>query len=802
MWPADSRGIRKRWRGHADSLGERLVVETALGVRVEALALAPGLIASERAGQVLRRQVHHLADISHPALRSPRDVVRLSPADDRLAVVSDYVPGQRASRWLQAGGARRLPTSTVLFIAREVASALATATEHVPGSFHGTLGLERIVLTPDKRVMVVEPGLGPALALLPRAVPADWWRRYRLAVPIAPGLDPFGPATDACQLGVFVLELLLGRLLEPEEYPDRLAVLLGEAQETDLLGRSTLLGSGLFDWLTTALGLDGAPEPPRVGHLLVRLESLLSDEGGYVALPLELDVTPEPLEPIAPNEADDATGARGGPEPSRGEDPGWTATAGPPSTGRNPGPDSVQSGLAPSAATASPFPAGAATPATGAVARDASLSPGPDGAPSAAVPADDPWPAAEEHQAIGPGALEPALASVQPPPLASASRPAPAPAAETFPAHDRPGSSYDAGLAPLQDGRWKIGHHEQAQFGEGDGADEAVYRPADRPVQPPRWRARPVVLFGPALLVCAMMGAAALWLPSAPGQPAVVKLDSRPSGAAVRVGQEARGTTPITLRLDPGSYVIELSRDGGAARVPLTVGPGEEIARVVDLRFDGPPGTIEVGTDPPGAQVTIDGKAYGASPVSVPMPPGEHVVKVHNAVAQAEQRFTLRPGERFTVLVPLAGWIDVRAPVEVDVYERGQRVGRSGSGRLLVAAGRRRLHFVNEALGVKVDTEVTVLAGAVTRVDVPLAPGLLSVEADLPSEVWLDGTLVGRTPTGAVPAAVGQHEVTVRHPRAGEQRFTVLVGLSEPTRLNVRWQLDGGPRRAAPVRRR
>jgi hypothetical protein len=169
MWPADSRGIRKRWRGHADSLGERLVVETALGVRVEALALAPGLIASERAGQVLRRQVHHLADISHPALRPPRDVVRLSPADDRLAVVSDYVPGQRASRWLQAGGPRRLPTSTVLFIAREVASALATATEHVPGSFHGTLGLERIVLTPDKRVMVVEPGLGPALALLPRA---------------------------------------------------------------------------------------------------------------------------------------------------------------------------------------------------------------------------------------------------------------------------------------------------------------------------------------------------------------------------------------------------------------------------------------------------------------------------------------------------------------------------------------------------------------------------------------------------------------------------------------------------------
>jgi hypothetical protein len=184
------------------------------------------------------------------------------------------------------------------------------------------------------------------------------------------------------------------------------------------------------------------------------------------------------------------------------------------------------------------------------------------------------------------------------------------------------------------------------------------------------------------------------------------------------------------------------------------------------------------------------------------MPPGEHVVKVHNAVAQAEQRFTLRPGERFTVLVPLAGWIDVRAPVEVEVYERGQRVGRSGAGRLLVAAGRRRLRFVNEALGIKVDVDATVLAGAVTRVDVPLPPGLLSVEADLPSEVWLDGTLVGRTPTGPVAATVGQHEVAVRHPQGGEQRFTVLVGLAEPTRLSVRWPVEPGPRRQGPSRRR
>lgn len=784
-----------------DPLGERLVVETALGVRVEALALAPGLIGSERARQVLRRQVHHLADVAHPALRPPRDVVRLSAADERLALVSDYVAGQRASRWLQAGGPRRVPTSTVLFIAREVASALAAAAEHVPGSFHGTLGLERVLLTPDKRILAVEPGLGPVLALLPRAVPADWWRQYRLAVPIAPGLDPFGPATDACQLGVLVLELLLGRPLGPDEYPDRLAVLLGEAKETDLLGRSTLLGSGLFDWLTAALGLDGAPEPPRAGHLLVQLESLLSDEGGYVALPLDLDVIAEPLQPVAPGEADEAAEARGGMEPSAGEGPRRPTAAEPPQEGRSVSAGPVETGMTSPAASTWSSTAGVVAP----LGRARTDDPGPPGllAPAFAgmgPPTEDPWPVAEEHQAIGPDAsARPAVPAVPHPAAAGpTSIPLHTPGASA--PSDRLAVPYDAGAPALPDERWGTGRDDVTPPGEPDG--DTVFRPVGPTGERPRRLARSLLLFGPALVVSAMMGAAALWLPSGPARPAVVKLDSRPTGATVLVNREERGTTPITLRLDPGSHAIELSRDGGTASLTLTVGPGEEIAHLVVLRFDGPAGSIEVGTDPPGGQVTIDGKPYGPSPVSVSMPPGEHVVKVHNAVAQAEQRFTLRPGERFTMLVPLAGWVDVHTPVEVDVYERGQRIGRSGSGRLLVAAGRRRLRFANEALGVKVDTDVTVLAGAVTRVTVPLPPGLLSVDADLPSEVWLDGNLVGRTPIRSAQATVGQHEVAVRHPQGGEQRFTVLVGLSEPTRLSVQWQLDASPRRAAPVRRR
>jgi PEGA domain len=81
---------------------------------------------------------------------------------------------------------------------------------------------------------------------------------------------------------------------------------------------------------------------------------------------------------------------------------------------------------------------------------------------------------------------------------------------------------------------------------------------------------------------------------------------------------------------------------------------------------------------------------------------------------------------------------------------------------------------------------------------------VLSVSSDVAADVWLDGEPVGRTPTGNVPAAIGEHEVLITHSKWGEQRVTVIVGLGAPTRLNVK--LVGatgskpGAQRASPKR--
>jgi hypothetical protein len=53
------------------------------------------------------------------------------------------------------------------------------------------------------------------------------------------------------------------------------------------------------------------------------------------------------------------------------------------------------------------------------------------------------------------------------------------------------------------------------------------------------------------------------------------------------------------------------------------------------------------------------------------------------------------------------------------------------------------------------------------------------------AEVWVDGEKAGDTPIGNLPAAIGKHEVTFRHPELGEAHQTVTVTMSGPARLSV-----------------
>jgi hypothetical protein len=673
-------------------------------------------------------------------------------------MVSDYIPGTRLSTWMTERGCVPLATGTVLHIVHQVAQALRALADHEPDLFHGAVGLDRVVLASDGRVLLVEAGLGSLLAAQPERSPDEWWSEYRLAVPFAADAVPFGAATDACQLGVLALELLLGRRLRPAEYPNGLALLLGTAEETDLVGTRSPLGAALFEWLSLTLGLDGGRDAPAIDVVGDALEQLLSDEGGYVAVPLSVDIPPEPLEvwPLTPDATLEPAGPQGLPVSSS-----WGQ-------------------IAPRAAGRSPEPPPALWPRT----REGLVTDAPrdsatfDLSPTSRI--DSPQVSGSDLQHTSSFNLQQASR----PPEQRSRRQDGSELLEFLSQFENPGATVqpaasEAGARPT---RARVGL-----------VTTSPVRLVEDPGTAGRGGWRTTLRWGMvavALTVTAALGTAGwrYWRERHIGQQTgTITVESQPSGATILIDGIERGKSPFSLALPPGRHEFLAKSAQGMGQATLQVNVGGRHRVLVPLQLGTDPGYIDISSDPPGAQVSLDGAPAGRSPVSLSeIPPGEHVLVVTHGSARLERKLMLAPAERLTIYVPLAGWVTVRSRVPVDVLDRGQMVGSSTAGRLLVPAGRRRLQFVNDDFGVNTMQDVIVQAGQVADVTVPLAAGVLSVSADLQAEVWVDGEPVGRTPTGNLSVAIGEHEVLVAHPQWGEQRLTVIVGLGAPTRLSIK----------------
>ena len=177
----------------------------------------------------------------------------------------------------------------MLFLLRQVASVSTALQACGPDIAHGSLGPERVVLSPAGRVLVVEYVLGAALEHLP-ALPADrMWKEYRLAVPQDGEFPRFGQHTDVLQLGIIALSLVHNRLLKRDEYPGRVADLLDAATESQLTGARQPLGRVLRDWLEHALGVAAGASRWTMADAQRGLDWIVSAEGGYFSTPVGLE---------------------------------------------------------------------------------------------------------------------------------------------------------------------------------------------------------------------------------------------------------------------------------------------------------------------------------------------------------------------------------------------------------------------------------------------------------------------------------------------------------------------------------
>ncbi len=94
---------------------------------------------------------------------------------------------------------------------------------------------------------------------------------------------------------------------------------------------------------------------------------------------------------------------------------------------------------------------------------------------------------------------------------------------------------------------------------------------------------------------------------------------THPAGAGVSVDGEAQGKTPLTMQLPGGTHEVVIVRDRYA-----TVTQSVELPAKIDVTLRRPTATLHVDSDPPGGEVTVEGKPRGKTPVDVTLDAFHH----------------------------------------------------------------------------------------------------------------------------------------------------------------------------------
>jgi len=364
---------------------------------------------------------------------------------------------------------------------------------------------------------------------------------------------------------------------------------------------------------------------------------------------------------------------------------------------------------------------------------------------------------------------------------------------------NRPSSRNDEGKAPFAYDR-RLAEHQpsnrQPKASERDAI--ASFRSEKRRFTVGRL----TLLLGlAALAVAGLATGVTLWLrtrvnplPAVATLTGTATINSRPDGAQVTIDGQSRGITPLKVSLPAGPHTLELANGGETRTIPLTIESGTIVSQYIDLA----PGlvssseSLQVSSDPPGAQVVVDGKPRGVTPLTVAaIGIGDHEVVISSGDAKVKRTVNVARGATASVVASLApagssaGWLSIKSPVELQIQENGRLVGTTSADQIMLPAGSHSLELTNPALAFRTTISVQIAPGKTAAPAVPLPNGSVSMNAVPWAEVWLDGKSLGTTPLANVAVSIGAHEIVFRHPQLGERRQTVTVTTRTPVRVGV-----------------
>jgi hypothetical protein len=189
-----------------------------------------------------------------------------------------------------------------------------------------------------------------------------------------------------------------------------------------------------------------------------------------------------------------------------------------------------------------------------------------------------------------------------------------------------------------------------------------------------------------------------------------------------------------------------------------------------------PTGGLRVSSTPT-AQVFVDGKARGQTPVTISdLSVGRHTVELKSSAGNVERTVTIAADKTADMEESIfSGWVAVYSPFDLTVTEGGRALLMDDRHQIMLSPGRHVLRLVNRTLAYDAVRQVDLTPGEVTTLTVTPPPSTITVTATEAAEVWVDGVRIGETPVNAVSVPLGTHDIVVKRAAGGERKSTVTV---------------------------
>lgn len=197
-------------------------------------------------------------------------------------------------------------------------------------------------------------------------------------------------------------------------------------------------------------------------------------------------------------------------------------------------------------------------------------------------------------------------------------------------------------------------------------------------------------------------------------------------------------------------------------------------------------GSLHVVSTPAGAQVFVDGKDRGVSPLTLTdLTVGSHAVDIKSSEGSVTRTVSIARAATTEVQESIfAGWLAVYSPFDVTVLDGSQSLKLDERGQVMLAPGPHDLKLFNKSLEYEESRHIDLKPGETQSLSVTRPRSTLTITSGDMVEVWLDGVRAGETPLNNVGVDVGAHDIVARRPNGATRRFAVTV-TTRPFTLNV-----------------